>query len=697
MTVTPQAPDSRGEHTRMQTLESYVGGRWTAPIDPGKVLRHAATGEPVADISSSGVDFAAAVDYAKRVGGPALRRQNFHQRALALKALAKYLLERKAALYQLSTATGATRRDSWIDIEGGIGVLFAYSSKARRELPNTKVWVDGEPDMLSRDGSFLGLHILTPRRGVAVHINAFNFPCWGMLEKLAPTLLAGMPAIVKPASQTAYLTEAMVRDIIASEILPAGSIQLICGSAGDLLDHLGGQDVVAFTGSATTAQMLRQHPAVIANSVRFNAEADSLNAAILAPSAAPGSAEFDLFVQEVVQEMTVKAGQKCTAIRRAIVPNSLLDAVGDALTMKLERVQVGDPGIKGTDMGPLASRDQVDEVSAAIASITDAADVVLSPDRDIFGAVDHQHGAFVAPTVLRARDPRAAEVHQIEAFGPVSTLIGYDSLDDAIDLAALGGGSLVASVFASSNQESVELTLGIACHHGRVLVASQACAKTSTGHGSPLPQMVHGGPGRAGGGEELGGMRGVTHYMQRTAVQGSPDSLMAVTGRYITGASRHTDGPHPFKLHFEELQIGHSIETESRRITLEDIERFADLSGDRFYAHMDEEAAKQSPIFEGRVAHGYFVVAAAAGLFVWPDPGPVLANTGLEKLRFITPAYPGDELRVIFTCKQKSLRVGAGYGEVRWDTQVLNQNDEIVAAYDVLTMVANYEGENLDD
>ena len=668
----------------MNVVESYVQGGWHRP-DGGVPILHAVTGDELATISSSGIDMEAVASYARTVGGPALRDMTFHDRAAMLRSVGKHLLANTDHLYEMSTATGATRADSWIDIEGGAGVLMAYSGKGRRELPNAKVWVDGEVEGLSRDGSFLGVHIVTPRHGVAVHINAFNFPCWGMLEKLAPTLLAGMPAIVKPASQTAFLTEAMVRDIIASGLLPDGSLQLISGSAGDLLDHLNGQDGVAFTGSAHTAQMLRVHPTIVANSVRFNAEADSLNAAILGESAAPGTAEFDLFADEVVKEMTTKAGQKCTSIRRVIVPAASADAVEEAIVERLRAVRVGDPADEATQMGPLASIAQRDEVMGAISALSAGGEPVI--DLCEFHDVDAERGAFVAPTLLRATDPRARAVHSVEAFGPVATVIAYEGPADAVALAALGEGSLVASVFTPDSAEAAELTLGIAAHHGRVHVVDERCGHTSTGHGSPLPQLAHGGPGRAGGGEELGGIRSVLHYMQRTAVQGSPDMLTAITGRWVDGSNR-TDNGHPFKLHFEDLQIGDAVETPSRTITIDDIERFADLTGDYFYAHMDEEAAKASPIFEGRVAHGYFVVAAAAGLFVWPDPGPVLANYGLDNLRFATPTYPGDELKVFLTCKEKSLRAGAGYGEVRWDTQVVNQDGDVVAAYDVLTMVA---------
>ncbi len=668
----------------MRVVESYVEGAWHSAGD-GVPVAHAVSGEPVAAVSSAGIDFGAAADHARAVGGPALRAMTFHERAAMLRALGKHLLTGTEALYAESTATGATRADSAIDIEGGIGVLLSYASKGRRELPNSKVLVDGPTEPLSRDHSFAGVHVLTPRHGVAVHVNAFNFPCWGMLEKLAPTLLAGMPAIVKPASVTCYLTESLVRAIIGSGLLPEGSLQLVCGSPGDLLDHLGEQDAVAFTGSAATAAALRAHPGLIRRAVRFNAEADSLNAAILGESALPGTAEFDLFVDAVAAETTVKAGQKCTAVRRAIVPENLASAVCEALAEKLRGVTVGDPALPDTDMGALVSLGHRHEVSAAVAELRGAAEVVI--DACDYHGVDPEAGAFMAPTVLVGRDPAAPVIHSVEAFGPVTTVIGCSGVQQAIEYAALGRGSLVATVAAADDDEAAALALGIAAHHGRVHILDAACAESSTGHGSPLPQLVHGGPGRAGGGEELGGMRAVRGCMQRTAVQGSPDKLTAVTGAWVEG-SRRAERGHPFKLHFEELQIGDALLTESRTVTIDDIERFADLTGDRFYAHMDEEAAKASPVFEGRVAHGYFVVAAAAGLFVWPDPGPVLANYGLDNLRFAVPTYPGAELRVALTCKEKSLRAGAGYGEVRWDTQVIDSDDQVVAAYDVLTMVA---------
>ena len=677
----------------MHTLESHVQGAWHAPSAEGVVTRHAVTGRPVAAVSSDGGDFGAIAAYARDVGGPALRSMTFHERAALLKALGQHLMAEKEGLYALSTATGATRNDSWIDIEGGgAGVLLSYASRGRRELPDGHVLLDGEPEMLARDGSFIAAHIATARHGVAIQVNAFNFPCWGALEKLAPALLAGMPTIIKPATPTAFLTEAMVRCIVESGILPDGALQRVGGGVGDLFDHLGGQDLVGFTGSATTAAHLRTQPTLVKRSVRFNVEADSLNAAILGSAATPGTDECDLFVAEVVREMTVKAGQKCTAIRRILVPTPQLDTATEAIASALAEVRTGDPTDEATDMGALVGIAQRNEVAAAVTTLRAAAEVVV--DTCTFHEVDPSVGAFLAPTLLRATDPDAPAIHATEAFGPVATLVGYEGPDDAVRLAALGEGSLVASVYSGDADEAAAITLGIAAHHGRVHVVDASVATSSTGHGSPLPMLVHGGPGRAGGGEEMGGLRGLRHHLQTTAVQGSPDVLTAVTGQWMPGATRHVDRGHPFRLHFDDLEVGTALRTGSRTVTLDDIEGFAESTGDHFYAHMDEEAAAASPIFGGRVAHGYLVLSLAAGLFVWPDPGPVLANYGIDRCRFAKPTYPGDTLIVWLTAKRKTLRAGAGYGEVAWDAQVLNQDDEVVATYDVLTMVANRPGLN---
>ena len=668
-------------------LQSYAVGRWVAG-DGGETVRHAITGAPVATVSSKGLDFRAMLEHGRQVGSPALRKLTFHQRALMLKALAQYLLERKESYYDVSKATGATRLDSWVDIEGGIGTLLGYSSKGRRELPNESFIVDGTVEPLSKLGSFVGQHIRVPLLGVAVHINAFNFPCWGMLEKLSVNLLAGVPAIVKPASQTAYLTERMFRDMIASGIFPEGSLQLICGSVGDLLEHLQCQDVVTFTGSASTGRKLRQHPAIQRNSVRFTMEADSLNFSMLGPDATPDTPEFELFVKEVAREMTSKAGQKCTAIRRALVPRAQLEAVTEALRKRLAKVVVGDPSVEGVTMGPLASLAQRDEVKARVAELMNAAELVSGnlEDFKVTGA-DAVTGAFLPPLLLRCKNPKAhAVVHEVEAFGPVSTLMPYDDVADAIEIVRRGDGSLVGSLFTNDNEFAREIVLDTAAFHGRLLIVNRDSAKESTGHGSPLPGLIHGGPGRAGGGEEMGGIRGVMHYLQRTAIQGAPDTLSRVTGHWIAGSKRFP-GTHPFRKYLEELRLGDCVATASHTVTLEEIEHFAHFTGDTFYAHMDEAAAKANPFFGGRVAHGYYIVSIAAGLFVDPSPGPVLANYGVDNLRFLTPVFPGDAIKVTLTCKHKNPRITENYGEVRWDAVVTNQADKVVAQYDVLTMV----------
>ena len=674
----------------MMKLGNLAQDRWIEGDGDGKPLRSAVTGEPITNITSDGLDFGAMLEHARNIGGTNLRKMTFHERGDMLKALAQYLMEQKKEFYALSTETGATRADSWIDIDGGISTLFVFSSKARREMPNDHVYLDGPPEQLSRNGTFVGQHIYTPKLGAAVHINAFNFPVWGMLEKLAPALAAGVPVIVKPASSTAYLTELVVRRIIESNILPAGSLQLICGSVGDLFDHLNCQDTIAFTGSKTTAERLQQHPRVIAESVAFTAETDSLNASILGPDAVPGTPEFDLYVKEVVREMTSKAGQKCTAIRRIVAPSSIAAELVDALSIALGQVRVGNPANKEVGMGALASLGQRDEVRQRIGDLAAEADIVYggSDDFEVLDA-DARKGAFFMPTLLHCRKPMGSTaVHSVEAFGPVSTVLPYDTLDDAIELARMGEGSLAGSVITNDNDVARKLVLGTAAYHGRMLVVNRHCADESTGHGSPLPHLVHGGPGRAGGGEEMGGVRGIKHYMQRTAIQGSPETLSVIGHRWIRGADEKDPGVHPFRKTFDQLELGDTFRSELREVTLESINHFAEFTGDTFYAHMDEEAAASNPFFDGRVAHGYLIVSFAAGLFVDPDFGPVLANYGIDDLRFITPLNHGDSMRVRLTCKQKTLRGDTGYGEVRWDTEVTNQNDEIVAQYDVLTMVA---------
>ena len=674
-------------------LQNYAVNEWITGSDDGRELTSAVDGRPIAAISSQGIDFAAMLDYARNVGGTNLRKFTFHERALMLKELAKHLTEHKKEFYELSTETGATRNDSWIDIDGGISTLFVFSSKGRREMPNDHVYLDGPPEFLSKNGTFVGQHIFTPRLGAAVHINAFNFPCWGMLEKLAPALLAGVPAIVKPASSTAYLTELVVRRMVESGILPEGSVQLICGGVGDLFDHLNCQDTIAFTGSKGTAERLQQHPRVISESVRFTAETDSLNASVLGADATPDTPEFDLFIKEVTREMTSKAGQKCTAIRRIIAPASITAELVKSLSTALSDIRVGNPARKDVDMGALASLDQRDEVRERVVELSNQATVVFGNEDD-FHVVDAnvQNGAFFMPTLLHCERPlSSALVHSVEAFGPVSTVLPYENLDEAIELMRLGEGSLVGSIFTNDDAVARELVLGTAAYHGRLLVINRHCAGESTGHGSPLPHLVHGGPGRAGGGEELGGIRGVLHYMQRTALQGSPATLARIGNRWIRGGTENDPGVHPFRKTFEQLEIGDTLHTDARKVTLDDIDHFAEFTGDKFYAHTDEEAARKNPFFDGRVAHGYLIVSFAAGLFVDPDFGPVLANYGVDELRFAQPVNYGDSLKVRLTCKQKTLREGSGYGEVRWDTEVSNQNDEIVAAYDVLTMVATDE------
>ncbi|ROS42774.1 oxepin-CoA hydrolase/3-oxo-5,6-dehydrosuberyl-CoA semialdehyde dehydrogenase [Amycolatopsis thermoflava] len=674
------------QSTRM--LRSYVSGGWRTGEGEGVPLHDAVTGAEVARISSAGIDMAAALDHGRRVGGPALRELTFHQRAALLKAVASHLREHRDELYELSAKTGATLGDSKFDVDGGIGVLFAYSGKGKRELPNDTVYVDGNVEPLSKGGTFLGQHIATPLRGVAVQINAFNFPVWGPLEKFAPAFLAGVPSLVKPASQTAYLTERVVELIIESGLIPEGTLQLISGSAGDLLDHLTEQDLVSFTGSASTAQKLRTHPVIVRQAVRFNAEADSLNCSILGPDAGPGTAEFDLYVKQLVTEMTVKAGQKCTAIRRAFVPAELLDDVAEAAAERLAKVKIGNPAAEGVRMGALASLEQREEVRRSLKALQDASSVVFGdPERVEVVDADAERGAFISPVLLKG-DADRAEPHEVEAFGPVSTLMPYTSVEQVIGYAARGQGSLAGSVVTGDAQFAREVVLGVAPWHGRLLVLDADDAKESTGHGSPMPGLVHGGPGRAGGGEEMGGIRGVLHHMQRTAVQGSPKVLSAVTGRWVEGAPRNTEDVHPFRKSLAELKIGDSVVAGPRTVTQEDVDHFAEFTGDTFYAHTDPEAAAANPLFGGIVAHGYLVVSFAAGLFVSPEPGPVLANYGLENLRFLTPVKPGDELTVTLTAKQITPRENADYGEVRWDADVTNSAGESVAKYDVLTLVA---------
>ena len=677
----------------MSILQSHIAGRWVGSRE-GSLLSSAIDGSGIHHTHADEIDFGEALLHARRVGGPALMALDFQQRAARLKALAAYLVERKEALYAISRHTGATRNDSWVDIEGGTGTLYAYASMGGNELPSGNLVHEGPAVSLGKKGHFAGTHILVPRGGVAVHINAFNFPVWGLLEKFAPTFLAGMPCIAKPATATSFLTEAMVRLLIESGLLPPGSLQLVIGSTGDLLNRLDSQDVVTFTGSADTALKLRGNANLMAKSIPFNAEADSLNAAILGPDVMPDDEEFDLFVKEVVREMTGKAGQKCTAIRRAIVPRQHLDALAERLRERLAKVSVGDPSVDGVKMGALASMAQHRDVSERVALLSQGNEVVFGHS-ERFAPLGEgaANGAFFSPTLLLCRDAMANDaVHDVEAFGPVSTLMPYGDFDEAMALAARGKGSLVATLVTHDPAIAAKAIPQMAAWHGRLLILDREAAAESTGHGSPLPMLKHGGPGRAGGGEELGGIRAVKHYLQRAAVQGSPSMLTAVTGEYVRGARVSEGDIHPFRKHFEDLAIGDSLLTHRRTVSEADIVAFGGISGDFFYMHFDAIAAKESA-FGQRIAHGYFVLSAAAGLFVSPAPGPVLANYGLDTLRFVKPVSIGDTIRARLTCKRKIDRnrkdaQGKGQGVVAWDVEVTNQDDELVASYDILTLVA---------
>ncbi len=682
-------------------LPSFVRGEWVTPTgDDGVDVRDASTGEVIARVSSEGIDLAGALDYARTVGQASLGELTFPQRAMLLKQMGQALTERKQELYELSKRAGSTVRDSGADIDGGIGVLFTYSGKGRREMPASQVYLDGPVEVLARDGSFLGRHVYTRLPGVAVQINAFNFPMWGALEKFAPAFLAGVPSVIKPATPTAYIAEAWVRILLDSGLVPDGTLQLINGSIPDLFDNLRLGDLVAFTGSASTADRLRTHPSVQNKTVRFTSETDSINASVLGPDAVPGTPEFDAYVSQWFVEISAKAGQKCTAIRRAIVPSGVVDDVVAALRAKIDqRIVLGDPHAEGVTMGPLVSIEQRDDVLAQVSRLVDAGGEVVIGDvaapevtkaDGTRGVVPE--GAFVAPLVLQFGSDAADAVHSVEAFGPVSSVMGYSSASEASALVARGGGSLVTSVATHDPAFASAMLSGAAAYNGRVLFLDRVDAKTSTGHGAPVPHLVHGGPGRAGGGEELGGIRAVLHHMQRTAIQGSPDMLTALTGVWHAGAAAVNDGVHPFRKSLAELRIGDQFASPLRAVSLDDIETFAHFTGDTFYAHMNEEDAAANPFFPGRVAHGYLLVSWAAGLFVDPAPGPVLANYGLENLRFITPVSPDDSIRVTLTAKQISPRETDEYGEVRWDAVIHNQNDEIVAQYDVLTLVEKRVG-----
>jgi oxepin-CoA hydrolase / 3-oxo-5,6-dehydrosuberyl-CoA semialdehyde dehydrogenase len=674
-------------------LQNYALGQWIEGDGDGVALYNAVTGESVASATTKGIDFKAMLEYGRKTGGPALRKMTFHQRARMLKALAQYLNEKKAYFYALSSATGATKGDSWIDIDGGIGTVFVFASKGRRELPDERFAVDGKPEILSKGGNFIAQHIHVPLEGVAIHINAFNFPCWGMLEKIAVNLLAGVPCIVKPATSTSFLAEAMAKEIIKSNILPAGAFQFLAGSVGDMLDHVDCQDVVTFTGSAGTGRKLKSLPSIINNSVRFNMEADSLNCCILGPDATPETEEFKLFIKEVVREVTVKAGQKCTAIRRVIVPENLAEAVMAAVKGRFETNTTGDPSLEGVRMGPLASLDQVADVKDKVSQLMQACELVCGnyDSLEVKGA-DKLKGAFFPATLLWCADPFGkTQPHEIEAFGPVTTVMPYKNTDEAIELAKLGKGSLVGSVFTANDDFAADIVLGSACMHGRMLVVNAQCAAESTGHGSPLGHLVHGGPGRAGGGEEMGGIRGVFHYMQRTAVQGHPTTLTRITNQYMPKGAQHEHDIHPFKKYYEDLQIGETLITAKRTVTEADIVNFSNVSWDHFYAHTDATSL-DGTIFEGRVAHGYFILSAAAGLFVDAKKGPVLLNYGLDECRFTKPVYPGTTIGVKLTVKEKvdqekRTPEDVAKGIVKFLVDVYDQTGETVAIATILTMV----------
>ena len=674
------------------TLQSLIAGRWHGQ-EAHTALHSALDDALIYHTHAEKIDFDEALTFARKTGSRSLMRLDFQKRAQCLKALALYLMERKEELYEISHLTGATRQDSWVDVEGGIGALFAYASMGSRELPSSNVLHEGPAMALGKRGGFAGTHILVPRGGVAVHINAFNFPIWGLLEKFAPSFLAAMPCIAKPATATSYLTHAVVRMMMESTLLPDGALQLVIGSTGDLLDRMQGFDAVTFTGSADTAARLRSNQNLIRASVPFTAEADSLNCAILAPDVTPDDPEFDLFVKEVAREMTGKAGQKCTAIRRVIVPETLADAVGARLRERLAKITVGNPKVEGVRMGALASKDQHRDVSERVELLARGNEVLFSA-RDGFNPVGDNvaSGAFFSPTLLLCRNAMDNDaVHDVEAFGPVSTLMTYRDIDEALELAARGKGSLVTTLATRDPAIAAHAVPVAAASHGRVLILDREAAVDNTGHGSPLPQLKHGGPGRAGGGEELGGIRAVKHFLQRAAVQGSPTMLGAVTGEYVRGGAVKESEIHPFRRYFEDLEMGHSLLTHRRTVSEADIVNFGGVSGDYFYMHFDEIAAKDTQ-FGQRIAHGYFVLSAAAGLFVSPAPGPVLANYGLDNLRFVAPVAIGDTIRARLTCKRKVDRnrtdeQGRGQGVVAWDVQVTNQRDELVASYDILTLV----------
>jgi len=687
----------------MNKLGNYITGQWITGDGDGQLLYNAVTGQPFAAATTKGLDFAAITDHARKVGNPALRKMTFHQRGNMLKALALHLRNHLPRFYEISYRTGATKADSWVDIEGGIGNLFANAS-LRRRFPNDVIAIDGESHNLGKNNTFMGTHILSPKEGVAIHINAFNFPVWGMLEKIAVNLLAGVPAIVKPATVTSYLTEAVVKEIIASGILPEGSLQLICGSAGDLLDHVTSQDVVTFTGSATTGLMLKKTAAILENNVPFNMEADSLNCIVLGENVTPDQPEWDIFIKEIRKEMTLKAGQRCTGIRRIFVPGNKMEDVWKAIGTSLAQTVIGNPLNEKVRMGSLAGETQRSEVRSQIEKLLASSQIVYgSLDSVEVVDADPKKGAFMSPVLLMNDKPHScSEPHEVEAFGPVSTIMPYTNMDDAIALSKLGKGSLVTTVVTADYKEARQYVIGAATHHGRILVLNNECAKENTGHGSPLPLLVHGGPGRAGGGEEMGGLRGVKHYLQRTAIQGSPTTITEVTNVYQPHAKGKDPGKHPFKKYFEELQIGDQIVTEKRLITSEDIDKFADLSGDHFYAHI-KTTDFTGTMFEQQVAHGYLIMSIAAGLFVDSyHKNPVLLNYGIDELRFTKPVYPGAEIHIRFTCKEKlpndkrvvekpeDLKRGDDIekGIVKWLVEMIDDSNEVTGVATILTMVA---------
>jgi oxepin-CoA hydrolase/3-oxo-5,6-dehydrosuberyl-CoA semialdehyde dehydrogenase len=672
-------------------IENYVMGRWMAGEGEELLATDAVTGEPLGSVSSAGLDYEAILDYGRRTGGPALRQLTFQERGLMLKALALHLMKVKDKFYELSYRTGATRMDGWIDIEGGIGNLFANAS-LRRQFPDLPYHVDGEYAPLSRGGTFIGHHIMTPKRGVVVHINAFNFPIWGMLEKVAVNWMAGVPTVVKPSEHTSYLTELMVREIIDSQILPEGAIQLVSGLGRGILDHVTTGDTVTFTGSATTGKKLQALPHIIERSVDFNLEADSLNAAVLGPDVEPGSPEFDLFVKEIQREMTVKAGQKCTAIRRAIVPENRLEAVQEALVARLQKTPIGDPRQKEVRMGALANHIQVERLEKNLGRLADTMEVIYGPkELELVGA-DPSKGAFVPPTLFRSERPLEEEaVHEVECFGPVSSLLPYRDLSEAAELANRGKGSLVSTIATADDKLAREYVLEASTMHGRILVLNRHSAKESTGHGSPMPLLTHGGPGRAGGGEEMGGVRGIKHYLQRTAIQGHPDTISAITQQYQPGASRPESEVHLFRKHFEDLRVGDTVYTHKHTVTDADIASFAQVSGDNFYAHVDETSLEET-IFEGKVAHGYYILSKAAGMFVEPRKGPVLLNYGIDECRFTKPVYPGMTIGVKFTVQEKirqekKSEEDIAKGIVKFYVDVYDEEGESVALATILTMV----------